>query len=210
MGRERTGKRQHLHLYLAFCMTAFMGLAGCGGLYARPAGELELRRAWASMDRGDFEAALQQNRELFALHPGTLGDEALFGIAMVYAHPLNPSGDHRRALEHFQRLQTLFPESPRAGEAGIWMPILQDLAEARATTGRLERQILELQGLLREKEEGSDGLRTEIRKRDVEMAEMKKRIHSLDASLRSLRDQLEWLKGVDRGIEMRRREVVPR
>jgi predicted enzyme involved in methoxymalonyl-ACP biosynthesis len=57
---------------------------------------------------------------------------------------------------------------------------------------------------------GSNALRTEMRKRDVEVAEMKKRIRSLEESLRILQEQLEWLKGVDRGIEMKRREVVPR
>ena len=191
-------------------MTALVGLAGCAGWSAKGAGEQELQSAQASMDRGDYETALQQNRELFVLHPGTLGDEALFGIAMLYAHPLNPRADIDRALEHLLRLQTIFPESRRAAEARIWMPLLQDLAERRDKAARLEGQVLELQGLMREKEAGSDALRTEIRKRDTEIAEMKRQIRSLQENLRGLQDQLEWLKGVDLGIEKKRREMVPR
>jgi hypothetical protein len=210
MGRERTGKRQYLHLYLALCMTAFMGLAGCGGLSGTRAGEQELQRARQSMDRGDYETALQRNRDLFTLHLNTLGDEALFMMGMLYADPLNPRADFGRSLEHFQRLQTLFPESNRALEARMWMRILKDLAKARETARGLEWQIMELQGLIREKEVGSDALRTEVVKRDTEIAGMKMRIRSLEESLRSLQDQLEWLKGVDRGIEKKRREAVPR
>jgi tetratricopeptide (TPR) repeat protein len=210
MGRERTGKRQHLHVYLALCISAFAGLAGCAGWSSKQAGEQELHWAQASMDRGDYETALRQNRELFVLYPGTLGDEALFGMAMLYAHPLNPGADFSRAQEHFQRLQQLFPESRRAAEARIWMPILQDLAETRDKAVRLEGQVLELQGLLREKEVGSGALRTEIRKRDTEIAEMKRQIRSLEENLRRLQEQLQWLKGVDLGIEKKRREMVPR
>jgi hypothetical protein len=210
MGRERTGKRKHIQLYLALCVTALLGLAACGGLSAKRMGAQELENARAAMARGDYEAAMQKNRELFTLYLRTQGDEALFMMGMLYADPRNPGADLGRSLEHFQRLVSLFPESDRALEARAWVLVLGDLAGMREKRGLLEREIMDLQGRVAEKEGVNSQMRTDLRKKSGEIAEMKKRIRSLEENLHRLQAQLERLKGVDLGIEKKRREVVPR
>ena len=49
--------------------------------------------------QGDYEGALNENQEVLSLYAGTrLGDEALFNMGLICAHPGNPKKDHGRSL----------------------------------------------------------------------------------------------------------------
>jgi tetratricopeptide (TPR) repeat protein len=158
LGRKqiRTGK----YLYLSITCMIFISLSGCATLKEtetkRKARE-SLVMAQKFRDQGDYEGALRENQRVLSLYDHVPpGDEALFNTGLLYAHPGYPKRDYKKALDLFKRLVKMFPHSPLAGQAKVWIGILQE-------NERLNRDI--------------DGLNKTIRKSkqvDIEIDEKKK------------------------------------
>jgi outer membrane protein assembly factor BamD (BamD/ComL family) len=158
LGRKqiRTGK----YLYLSITCMIFISLSGCATLKEtetkRKARE-SLRTAQKFLDQGDYEGALRENQRVLSLYDNDPpGDEALFNTGLLYAHPGYPKRDYKKALDLFKRLVKMFPHSPLAGQAKVWIGILQE-------NERLSRDI--------------EGLNKTIRKSkqvDIEIDEKKK------------------------------------
>ncbi len=128
MGRKRT--RTGKCFYLSITCIIFVLLAGCAILK-----EMETKRetrkylamAQELLDQGDYEGSLKENQKVFSLSGNVSpGDEALFNMGLIYAHYGYPKRDYRRSLDLFKRLVKVFPQSPWAGQARIWIGILQD------------------------------------------------------------------------------------
>ena len=96
-----------------------------------------LSGAPASAD--DKQEAMQLvGKARFALYDNIPpGDEALFNIGLIYAHYGYPKRDYKKSLDLFKRLVKMFPQSPLAGQAKLWIGILQE-------NERLNREIEEL------------------------------------------------------------------
>jgi outer membrane protein assembly factor BamD (BamD/ComL family) len=118
-----------------------ISLAGCATLK-----EMEARRethnyfvtAQKLLDQGDYEGALRENQKVLSLYNNVPpGDEALFNAGLIYAHYGYPKRDYQKSLDHFKRLAKVFPQSPFAGQAKLWIGILQE-------NERLKREIEEL------------------------------------------------------------------
>ncbi|MGA2517335.1 MAG: hypothetical protein ABSG44_12400 [Thermodesulfobacteriota bacterium] len=81
---------------------------------------------------------MKENQKVLSLYDNASpGDEALFNAGLIYAHPGYPKRDYQKSLDHFKRLVKVFPQSPFAGQAKIWIGILQE-------NERLKREIEEL------------------------------------------------------------------
>lgn len=139
MGRKRTRKRKHLYLSIAGLI--ILSVVGCVEL--KP---IEVKReipehfitAQNLIDQGDYEGALQENQKVFLLYDSIPpGDEALFNMGLIYVHYGYPKRDYRRSLDLFKRLVKVFPQSPLAGQAKIWIAILKE-------NERLNKKIQEL------------------------------------------------------------------
>lgn len=139
MGRKQNGARKHLYLCIA-CMI-FTSLAGCAALK-----EMEAKReareylitAQKLFNQGDYEGSLKENQKVLSVYDNVPpGDEALFNAGIIYAHYGYPKRDYQRSLDHFKRLVKVFPQSPFARQAKIWIGILQE-------NERLKREIEEL------------------------------------------------------------------
>ncbi len=209
MGRKPTGKRQYLFLHFTLWVSAFLGVAACG-LSTVQLREREMQVARESMAREDFETALEKNRELFTFHLNTMGDQALFMMGVLYAHPNNPGADLERSMEHFQRMLTLFPESERAPEARVWVLILKDLMQMKTSIKNLRREVRSLKGLAKEREDANRMLGAEMEKKNYEINQLKENKRSLEEKIVVMEGQLQTLKGVDMGIEKKRRETLLR
>lgn len=128
MGRKqfRTGK----YLYLSIACMIFISLSGCATLKeteAKRKARESLMMAQKFLDQGDYEGALRENQRVLSLYDNVPpGDEALFNTGLLYAHPGYPKRDYKKSLELFRRLVKMFPQSPLAGQAKVWIGILQE------------------------------------------------------------------------------------
>jgi tetratricopeptide (TPR) repeat protein len=102
--------------------------------------EEHLRLGQNLLARGDFERSLKENQNaLFLSGKNPPGDEALFQIGLIYAHPENPKKDYEKSLEQFKRLIKDYPGSPRVDEARTWTGILQENQKLKQSNDRLSQ-----------------------------------------------------------------------
>jgi tetratricopeptide (TPR) repeat protein len=91
---------------------------------------------------GNYEGALKENQRILSLSgQNPPGDEALFNIGLIHAHPGNTKKDYGKSLTFFRRLIKEYPQSSCFEQAKIWVGILQD-------NERLSRSIDELSRVL--------------------------------------------------------------
>jgi outer membrane protein assembly factor BamD (BamD/ComL family) len=140
----------------------FISLAGCATLK-----EMEAKRetpeyfitAQKLLDQGDYEGALRENEKVLSLYDNIPpGDEALFNLGLIYAHYGYPKRDYKKSLDLFKRLVKMFPQSPLAGQAKLWIGILQE-------NERLNREIEELKKTIKKSKQV-----------DIEIEEKKKEL----------------------------------
>ena len=148
MGRKRN--RAWKYLYLSIACMIFISLAGCATLK-----EMEAKRetreylitAQKLLDQGDYEGSLKENQKALSLYDNVPpGDQALFNAGLIYAHYGYPKRDYQKSLDHFRRLLKVFPQTPYAGQAKIWIGILQE-------NERLNREIEELNKTIKKSKE---------------------------------------------------------
>ena len=147
MGRKQN--RTWKHLYLFFACMSFISLAGCATLKEMEA-ERETREylitAQKLLDKGDYEGSLKENQKVLSSYDNVPpGDEALFNTGLIYAHYGYPKRDYQKSLDHFKKLVKVFPQSPFAGQAKIWIEILQKNERLNRETGESNKSIKKLQ-----------------------------------------------------------------
>lgn len=143
MGGKPIRSRQHIHL----CFAVLIFLSGCS-VFDDFHRQQELREALASggqmLMQGDFEGSLKTFESVAAIaHDEPPADLAVYNIGLVYAHPQNPKKDRLKAIGSFRQVAALYPNSPWAGQAKIWVSVL---SEAEQTQQEVERskEIVEL------------------------------------------------------------------
>ncbi len=195
MGRERNGTWKYLHLSVA-CII-FISLAGCSTLE-----EMDIRRetrthlitARESLGKGDYEGSLKENQKVLSLSRNVPpADEALFNMGLLYGHYEYAKGDPRKSLDHFKRLVEVFPRSPFAGQAKIWIGMLQENERVNRENERLSRRIEELDRGIEESE------RT-IRRFQQENQRLNREIEELNRSIRKS-------KQVDIEVDEKKKEL---
>ncbi len=153
MGRKRTRIREYLHLSIA-CII-FLSIAGCGILNeknikmkAQEEGQAtretreHLIKAQKLFEQGDYEGSLKENQKVLSLNQNVPpGDEALFHTGLIYVHYDYPKRDYQKSLDNFKRLAKVFPKSPFAGQARIWIRILQENERLNGEIERLNKTI---------------------------------------------------------------------
>lgn len=127
MGREPSGKGKHVY----FCLAGLIFfLLGCGIVKEfRGQGETRrlLSRGAEMLARGDYQGSIRENQRVLEQVGGEPpGDEALFGLGLVYAHAENPGKDYGKAADFFRKISRDFPRSPLAGQAKAWLGALEE------------------------------------------------------------------------------------
>lgn len=112
-------------------------------------GKIEARQAMEQgrqlVNIGNFKQALEENRKVVELFPGiSPGDEALFNMALIYAHHKNPEKDYKRSIEYFKYLIARFPESPFRDQAEIWVDVLEAIEKSKQVDIEIEQKRKEL------------------------------------------------------------------
>jgi outer membrane protein assembly factor BamD (BamD/ComL family) len=148
MGRKQNRAGKYVHLHIA-CMI-LLSLLGCVHFEKVKMNSEEkdarhyLHNSQKLLVQGDYEGALNENQEVLSLYPGTrLGDEALFNMGLICAHPGNPRKDHGRALNFFRRLVKDYPDSPRVEQAKVWIGLIEENSKLNQTIDKLNQMIEE-------------------------------------------------------------------
>lgn len=200
MGRKRAGGGKHLFLHIACCMTMLIGFGGCVHFPKEWQGEKSLATARNLMAKGNYQASLRESKEVLRLFPDSLGNQALFQMGLIYAHPENPNPDYQKALKCFQIVTDQSPKSSPENENGIWVSFhnkssLKD--EACIWASLLEKIVNDNKEINKSKED-IDLLEKTVKKKS-------RRIRNLQKHIRQLRIQIKRLKEIDLGIEEKKR-----
>jgi len=71
---------------------------------------LAYKEANGYFNQGNYKASLRAYEQIMEKYP-TMGDRALFEMAMIHAYPVNNQKDYQKSLECFQKLIRNYPES---------------------------------------------------------------------------------------------------
>ena len=94
---------------------------------------------------GNFSGALKENKRILkSSNKNRFKAEALFNIALVYAHYDNPDKDYEKSVVHFEQLIREYPKSPLIQQAKIWLDVLNVIEKAKQVDIELEKKKKEL------------------------------------------------------------------
>lgn len=130
MGRKHHRKGQYLYVCTA-CLIYFFLIFGCAtleGIKNRHIANQHIVKSQMLLSVGDYEGALNENRKILSIiDEGYPRDEAMFNIALIYAHYDNYQKDISKSLEYFKDLIRDYPDSPLSERARIWVGVLSDI-----------------------------------------------------------------------------------
>lgn len=214
MGREHAGKGKQLLLYLAAGMMLSVLLPGCMQNFSSWQGREKLRKSDLLIQAGDFQFALAQYMEVYRDYHDLLGDQALFQIGLLYAHPQNPDANHPEAIRTFQKIAEEFPRSNIRNEAEVCAHILRTVAELKdnldsleTTYGQSRETLSQLEQEMGEKKKKIARYHKTASSRQAAIEDLKAQLLDLHRRLEQLEGQLSDLKKIDLMMEERRRSL---
>jgi hypothetical protein len=143
------------------------------------------------LSSGSYQAALSKTEQVLRSDSGTAGDEALYLMGIIYAHPENPSANLEKSLESFQILTKKYPKSDLSPDAEAWVSNLRKIRKK-------DKEILELRDQI-----------DKLKKIDLRIEEKKRgespSIEEKEKEILELKEQLDKLKKIDLGIEEKKR-----
>ncbi|MCL5063236.1 MAG: tetratricopeptide repeat protein [Nitrospiraceae bacterium] len=146
MGRERIGKRKLICLFIAY-LIAFT-IVGCSALKERvkeKEASGHLVHAKELLAQGDYEGSLKETQKALTFSGGNPpGDEALFNMGLIYAHPKNHKKDFKKSLSFFRRLIKDYPQSPLTEQAKIWIGVLHMIEKSKQVDVEIEEMEKEM------------------------------------------------------------------
>jgi tetratricopeptide (TPR) repeat protein len=105
-----------------------------------------LKQSQKLIAQGDYSIALAENRKVLKIPGnGPFKGEALFNIALIYAHYNNPEKDYKKSIEYFTVLINRFPQSPLIEQAKIWLDVLNVIEKAKQVDIDIEKKKKELE-----------------------------------------------------------------
>jgi outer membrane protein assembly factor BamD (BamD/ComL family) len=112
-------------------------------------GKIEARQAMDQghqlVNAGNFKQAFEMNRTVHERFPDSSpGDEALFNMALIYAHHKNPEKNYKRSIEYFKQLIAQYQESPFLEQAEIWIDVLGAIEKSKQVDIEIEQKRKEL------------------------------------------------------------------
>ncbi len=115
-------------------------------------GREHVARSQKFLAQGNYEAAISENQKILSLADSrSPKDEALFNLALIYAHSGNSQQNFGKSIEFFKTLIKSYPKSPLAEQAKIWVEILQENEGLNHLLHKLKQVDIEIEELKRKK-----------------------------------------------------------
>lgn len=142
MGRKRIGSGKYF--YICAASVIFLLAFGCTTLEnikKRHSANEHLFRSQKLLVQKDYESSLKENQRALSLSGGNPpGDQAIFNIALIYAHYENPNKDYRKSLDFFKKLIMEYPQSPLIEQAKIWVSVLDVMERTKQVDIEIEKK----------------------------------------------------------------------
>jgi tetratricopeptide (TPR) repeat protein len=139
MGRKRTGTGKYFYICIAILICLL--LSQCAAIDRSPLlrrllpqdeARQHLVQAEKLLAQGDYEAALEENQKALSLSANASpGDEALYNMGLIYAHPGNPKKNYAKSISFFYRLTSEYTQGPWVEQAGVWAGVLRESEELK-------------------------------------------------------------------------------
>jgi len=165
MGKERIRAWKYVH----FCVAGliFLSLLSCAMIQEyRESKELQgyLLRGQKLLAQRNYDAAVEAYQRVLSLSPHKPPeDEALFNMALAYAHFGNPKKDYNKSIDLFLRVLNDYPESRLVGQARIWVGVLVESTESIKRVEKLKETIKDLEKVKRTSKESEKAKQPEAR-----------------------------------------------
>ena len=145
MGREHFRKRQYIYLCIAgVAFFTFLGCAAMREVEMRSSADKSLLRGQELFARGDYAGALRENQAVVsAFDKKPPGDRALFSMGLIYAHHDNPQRDYKQSRAYFKKFIEDYPQSALAGQADMWVHVIDEIAKEKRIARELEKKQVE-------------------------------------------------------------------
>lgn len=199
MGRERARQGQ----YFYFCLALLIFLSGCS-LLRESNRRREMRETLATANellvRGDFDGSLQAFQHVAAAaQEKPPADVAVYRMGLVYAHPQNPQRDLHKALGSFSQVVSVYPASPWAEPAKVWVGVLEEVEDSKRDIEKSRQAIEKSQRELEQNRQAMEKSKQEIERSRLELEKIKQEIEKT-------KQVIEKSKQVDIEIDQKRRE----
>ena len=129
---------------------------------------------------GYYDGSLGENQKVLSLTGNNPpGDEALFNMGLIYAHPKYPKRNYRRSLDLFKRLLMDYPQSPLVLQASIWIGVLQVIEDSKQEIEKTKQDIEKSKQEIEKSKEEIEKAKQVIEKSkevDIEIEQKKKEL----------------------------------
>ncbi|MEN8263514.1 MAG: tetratricopeptide repeat protein [Nitrospirota bacterium] len=106
---------------------------------------VHLMQSQKLLSEGNFKASIIESRKVLKMQAASdFKDDALFNIALIYAHYNNPEKDYKESIKYFTELMNKYPKSHLADQAGIWLDVLNIIEKAKQVDIDIEKKKKEL------------------------------------------------------------------
>ena len=202
MGNQQARQRKYLLFCLAGCIILLIGLGGCFYYPERWKSEEHLALSRYYMERRNFEASLRESRTARELFSRSLGDQALFQMGLIYAHPENPKQNIENSTTAFQKLINNYPNSSLRSQAELWIMHLRRIQDLEATRKAKKQEMDKLHARLKR-------IKKDQAKNKKLQKEYLKKIKNQKKEIQALKRNIKRLKEIDLKIEEKKRKTIP-
>lgn len=164
MGREPTRAWKYIYLFLASLISLLLFncamIKGTATKGAQPPEEAQeyLQRGQKLLSQKNYGGAIIEYEKVLSLSSHKPPeDQALFNIALIYAHFGNPKRDYKKSIEFFLRMLNEYPESHLVEQAKIWIGLLRESMESNKKIEKLYETIQDLEKMNRAFQESLKG-----------------------------------------------------
>lgn len=177
MGGKRAGKGKQIYLYIAILIllsslscTLSKSVDTIMGVKIRDSKGDETREHLALgrkyFYQGNYVKALQEHEKVISMAGGiSPGDESVFYIGVIYAHPANPAKDYGMSLQYCRKLLKDYPKSPLVEQAKAIINLLQEYDKLNKTVERLNTTVERLNTIIEESKKVDIGIDERKRKK---------------------------------------------
>lgn len=150
--------------------------------------------------RGDFDGSLKVFQKILDAAPDRPpADRATYTIGLIYAHPRNPKRDLEKAKKSLDRIVRLYPASPWAEQAKVWVGVLSETEESKREIEQVRRDLETSKDEVEKKRLAIEKSKQEVDKSRLELERTKQEIEKT-------KQLMEKSRQVDIEIDQKRRE----
>jgi tetratricopeptide (TPR) repeat protein len=166
-----------------------------------------MRNGQSLLARGDYDGSVKEyQRALRLARDRSPADVALFNLGLIYSDPQNPKRDDQKGIHSFAELVRAHPESPWAGQAKIWVAVLDEKERSKEEIEKSKQAIEKSDQEIERLKQLIEKSRQEIEKSRQEVEKSKQVVEKSKQAVEKSTQAMEKSNQVDIEIEQKKRE----